>query len=59
MEKQEITQEQYYTSQKLESLARQNAQQAVRIADLEATLSLISAQQKQESGEEQQEMPLN
>jgi len=48
MEKQEITAEQYYANQRIESLARQNAQQALRIADLEAQLALIQAQQQQE-----------
>lgn len=48
MDKQEITAEQYFASQRLESLARQNAQQAIRIADLEAQLALIQAQQQQE-----------
>jgi len=47
MDKQEITAEQYYANQRLESLARQNASQAVRIADLEAQIALMQAQQQQ------------
>jgi fructosamine-3-kinase len=48
MDKQEVTAEQFYATQRIESLARQNAQQALRIADLEAQLALIQAQQQQE-----------
>lgn len=48
MDKQEITAEQFYATQRLESLARQNASQAVRIADLEAQIALMQAQQQQE-----------
>jgi fructosamine-3-kinase len=48
MDKQEVTAEQFYANQRIESLARQNAQQALRIADLEAQLALIQAQQQQE-----------
>lgn len=55
MDKQEITAEQYFASQRLESLARQNAQQAIRIADLEAQLALIQAQQQQPLAEEKPE----
>ena len=47
MDKKEITAEQYFANQRLESLARQNAQQAVRIADLEAQIALMQAQQQQ------------
>ena len=51
----QITEEQFVLGQRLESLARQNAQQAVRIADLEAQLALIQvkAQQAQQPSEEQ------
>lgn len=55
MDKQEVTAEQYFASQRLESLARQNAQQAIRIADLEAQLALIQAQQQQPPVEEKPE----
>lgn len=46
---QEITAEQYVTLAKIDSLAKQNAQQAVRIADLEAQLSLYQQQQQQQA----------
>ena len=52
-EKTEITQEQFITMQRVESLARQNAQQALRIADLEAQLALISQQAQQQENEPQ------
>ena len=54
-EQKQITEEQFVLGQRLESLARQNAQQAVRIADLEAQLALIQvkAQQAQQPLEEQ------
>lgn len=55
MDKQEVTAEQFYGSQRLESLARQNAQQALRIADLEAQLALIQAQQQQPPVDEKTE----
>lgn len=55
MDKQ-LTAEQFYANQRLESLARQNAQQAVRIADLEAQIALIQAQQQQPEPE-QEEVP--
>lgn len=46
-EQQQVTEEQFVTAQRIESLARQNAQQALRIADLEAQLSLIQAKSQQ------------
>ena len=55
MDKQ-VTAEQFYSNQRLESLARQNAQQAVRIADLEAQIALMQAQQQQPEPE-QEEVP--
>lgn len=55
MDKQ-VTAEQFYANQRLESLARQNAQQAVRIADLEAQIALMQAQQNQPEPE-QEEVP--
>lgn len=51
-EKQQITEEQFVLGQRLESLARQNAQQAVRIADLEAQLALIQVKAQQADGSE-------
>ena len=55
MDKQ-VTAEQFYANQRLESLARQNAQHAVRIADLEAQIALMQAQQNQPEPE-QEEVP--
>jgi len=46
-EQQQVTEEQFVIAQRIESLARQNAQQALRIADLEAQLSLIQAKSQQ------------
>jgi hypothetical protein len=54
-ERTEMTQEQFITMQRVESLARQNAQQALRIADLEAQLALIG-QQAQQAQQEQSEV---
>jgi len=42
-EQQQVTEEQFVLGQRMESLARQNAQQALRIADLEAQIALIQA----------------
>ena len=46
-EQQQVTEEQFVLGQRMESLARQNAQQALRIADLEAQLALIQAKAQQ------------
>ena len=46
-EQQKVTEEQFVLSQRMESLARQNAQQALRIADLEAQIALIQAKAQQ------------
>jgi hypothetical protein len=46
-EQQQVTEEQFVLSQRMESLARQNAQQALRIADLEAQIALIQAKAQQ------------
>ena len=46
-EQQQVTEEQFVLAQRLESLARQNAQQALRIADLEAQIALIQAKSQQ------------
>lgn len=54
-EQQEVTEEQFVTSQRIESLARQNAQQALRIADLEAQIALIQAKSQQASASESDE----
>jgi hypothetical protein len=55
-EKTEMTQEQFITMQRVESLARQNAQQALRIADLEAQLALIGQQAQQAQQQEQSDV---
>jgi len=47
-QKREMSAEEYHTMAKIDSLAKQNAGQALRIADLEAQLSLIQAQQQQQ-----------
>ena len=46
MDKQEMSAQEYYGIQRVESLARQNAQQALRIADLEAQIAVLQAQQR-------------
>lgn len=51
MEQNEMTEEQFFLNQRLESLARQNAQQALRIANLEAELDLIKARAQQDGVE--------
>jgi len=60
-EQQQVTEEQFVLSQRMESLARQNAQQALRIADLEAQIALIQAksQQAQAELEEPEAEPLD
>lgn len=52
-EQQQITADQYVTMAKIDSLAKQNASQAVRIADLEAQISLYQQQLQQQSSEEE------
>ena len=51
----QVTEEQFVLGQRMESLARQNAQQAIRIADLEAQLALIQAKAQQPQTEDQDE----
>lgn len=51
-QKREMSADEYVTMAKMDSLAKQNAGQALRIADLEAQLSLIQAQQQQQQAEE-------
>ena len=53
-EQQQITEEQFVLSQRMESLARQNAQQALRIADLEAQIALIQAKSQQAKAESEE-----
>ena len=55
-EQQQVTEEQFVLGQRMESLARQNAQQALRIADLEAQLALIQAKAQQPEQAEAQEI---
>jgi len=50
-EQQQITEEQFVLGQRMESLARQNAQQAIRIADLEAQIALMQAKSQQAPAE--------
>ena len=48
----QVTEEQFVLAQRMESLARQNAQQALRIADLEAQIALAQAKAQQPQDEE-------
>jgi len=48
----QVTEEQFVLAQRMESLARPNAQQALRIADLEAQIALIQAKSQQPQDEE-------
>lgn len=50
-EQQQVTEEQFVLGQRMESLARQNAQQALRIADLEAQIALMQAKSQQPQAE--------
>lgn len=43
-QQQQITREQYVNLSKIESLAKQNANQAVRIAELETQINLLQMQ---------------
>lgn len=54
-EQQQVTEEQFVLGQRMESLARQNAQQALRIADLEAQIALIQAKSQQPQAEPTEE----
>jgi len=55
-QQQQITREQYVNLSKIDSLAKQNAQQAVRIAELETQINLLQMQlqevQQQEPGQD-------
>lgn len=46
-QKREISADEYVTMAKIDSLAKQNAGQALRIAELEAQISLYNQQQQQ------------
>ena len=56
-QKREMSADEYHTMAKIDSLAKQNAGQALRIADLEAQLSLIQAQQQQQQQSEEAPIP--
>ena len=56
-QKREMSADEYVTMAKIESLAKQNAGQALRIAELEAQLSLIQAQQQQQQQSEEEPIP--
>jgi len=46
-EQQQVSRQDYFVAQQLESLARQNAQQAMRISQLEAELLTLKAEMQQ------------
>lgn len=50
-EQKQVSRQDYFISQQLESLARQNAQQAMRISQLEAELLTLKAEMQQAQGE--------
>jgi hypothetical protein len=58
-EQQSMTREQYVNLSKIDSLARQNAQQAVRIADLETQVNLLQMQlqEQQQQAQPQEKIP--
>jgi hypothetical protein len=56
-QKREMSADEYVTMAKIDSLAKQNAGQALRIAELEAQLSLIQAQQQQQQQSEEEPIP--
>lgn len=54
MTDQQMTREQYVNLSKVDSLARQNAQQAVRIADLETQVNLLQMELNEYKAKEEQ-----
>ena len=50
----QMTREQYVNLSKVDSLARQNAQQAVRIADLETQVNLLQMELNEYKSKEEQ-----
>lgn len=50
-EQQQVSRQDYFNAQQLESLARQNAQQAMRISQLEAELLTLKAEMQQAQNE--------
>ena len=55
-QKREVSADEYVTMAKIDSLAKQNAGQALRIADLEAQISLY--QQQQQQAQQQPDEPI-
>lgn len=54
MSENSMTREQYVNLSKVDSLARQNAQQAVRIADLETELNLLRMELNEQQSKQEQ-----
>ena len=54
-QQQQITREQYVNLSKIESLAKQNANQAVRIAELETQINLLQMQIQEMQQQEPEE----
>jgi hypothetical protein len=54
MSENQMTREQYVNLSKVDSLARQNAQQAVRIADLETQVNLLQMELNEYKSKEEQ-----
>ena len=50
--------DEYVQMAKIDSLAKQNAGQALRIAELEAQISLYQQQQQQQQAQQQPEEPI-
>lgn len=57
-EQQQVSRQDYFVAQQLESLARQNAQQAVRISQLEAELLTLKAESEQQQGDAEPVVPV-
>jgi hypothetical protein len=56
-QKREMSADEYVQMAKIDSLAKQNAGQALRIADLEAQISLYQAQQQQAQQQPEEPIP--
>jgi hypothetical protein len=54
-QKREMSADEYVQMAKIDSLAKQNAGQALRIADLEAQISLYQQQQQQQQAQQAQQ----
>ena len=57
-QKREMSADEYVQMAKIDSLAKQNAGQALRIAELEAQISLYQQQQQQQQAQQQPEEPI-